>query len=306
MAAYRQIDTYIHRGRAIRRLVVLYDNIEDIISEYDRQQEFAAENAHLDLSELETTQDQDRLYSSFQELLIFLPWMKKIILHCNVNELEDICKQLRKGADGARGDNTASLKQDVVVWLTDLFHPIEPPLRSTTKDDRGLVHDITGKLICPAEYNWVLQSVKDKVHNRDPLYLVTAHSWPLFLYENYVFDQTDAEQGLFCSTLLVKAFKFLFTSPSSVHDIKENGNGQIPTRHQGSSTHKTATKKHVASILGLKSVTPRSIAYTAIQVRFALSSAGSWCNMDGGFDYIQFYNMIVDFFEVTPGNAAKK
>ncbi|KAF8839843.1 hypothetical protein BDN67DRAFT_969490 [Paxillus ammoniavirescens] len=302
----RQNDLYIHRGRAIRRLVTLYDNIEDLISEYDRRQEFATENPHSDLSELDTTQDQDRLYSSFEELLAFLLWMRRKILRCEADELDDICKQLRKGADGARGDDTANLKQDVVLWLTDLFHPIEPPLRATTKDDRGFVHEVTGRLICPAEYNWVLQSVKDKIRDCDPSYLVTAHSWPLLLYHNYSFDPTDAEQGLFRSSLLVKAFKFLFTSPSSAHDIEEDGNGQIPTRHRGSSTHKFATKNHVAAILGLKSVTPRSIAYTAVQVRFALCSAGSWRNVDGDFDYIQFYNAIIDFFEVTPGNAAKK
>ncbi|KIK92910.1 hypothetical protein PAXRUDRAFT_12950 [Paxillus rubicundulus Ve08.2h10] len=304
----RQNDTMAHRGRAIRRLITLYDNVEDLIAEYDRRQELAAEDPDQGVFDSsldpQIIRDQDRLYSSFEELVEFLPWFKKKILHCDADELDDICKQLRKGADGARGDDTAGLKQEIVIWLTDLFHPVEPPLRTTTKDERGFVHDVTGKLICPAEYNWILQSVKDKVRDRDPSHLVTAHSWPLFIYQNFKFDATDAEQGLFRSSLLVKAFKFLFTSPSSARDIDEDG--QEAARRQRSSNHKSATKNHVAMILGLKSVTPRAIAYTAVQVRFALSSVGSWRNVDGDFDYVQFYNAIIDFFEVVPGNAAKQ
>ncbi|KIN98227.1 hypothetical protein M404DRAFT_10623 [Pisolithus tinctorius Marx 270] len=150
----RQQDSYVHQGRAIRRLVTLYENVEDLITVFDRHQEFQ-ENDHNE-SDLENTCDDDRLYKSFEELITVLPWMKKIILHSTADELEDICKQLQKGADGARGDDTANLKQDIVSWLTDLFHPIEPPLRTTTKDERGFMHDVTGKLICPAEFDWDL------------------------------------------------------------------------------------------------------------------------------------------------------
>ncbi|KAI6143765.1 hypothetical protein BKA82DRAFT_4331182 [Pisolithus tinctorius] len=181
----------------------------------------------------------------------------------------------------------ANLKQDIVSWLTDLFHPIEPPLRTTTKDERGFMHDVTGKLICPAEFDWDLAIMKDRIRDCNPSYLVTAYSWPLFLYENFEY-----------------VFKFIFTSPSSIRDLDEDR--ATPGRHQGSSNQKAATKNHVASILGMKAVTPRSIAYTAVQVRFALSSANTWHNVDGNFDYSQFYNAILDFFEDLPGPAAKK
>ncbi|KAI6141161.1 hypothetical protein BKA82DRAFT_3977752 [Pisolithus tinctorius] len=274
-------DSYVHRGRAIRRLVTLYENVEDLIAAFDRHQEFQ-ENDHNE-SDLENTCDDDRLYKSFEELITVLPWMKKIVLRGTADELEDICKQLQKGADGARGDDTANLKQDIVSWLTDLFHPIEPPLRTTTKDERGFVHDVTGKLICPAEFDWDLAIVKDGIRDRNPSYLVTAYSWPLFLYENFEFYSTDAERGLFRSSLLIKAFKFIFTSPSSIRDLDEDR--ATPGRRRGSSNQKAATKNHV---------------------RFALSSANTWHNVDGDFDYSQFYNTILDFFEDLPGPAAKK
>lgn len=42
------------------------------------------------------------------------------------------------------------------------------------------------------------------------------------------------------------------------------------------------------------------------QVRFALSSVTSWRSVDGDFDYIQFWKIIVDFFERPPGREAQR
>jgi hypothetical protein len=43
-----------------------------------------------------------------------------------------------------------------------------------------------------------------------------------------------------------------------------------------------------------------------LQLRFSLSNASAWHEIDGCFSYINFYNNIVDFFELTPGPAAQK
>ncbi|KAG1831010.1 hypothetical protein EV424DRAFT_1373308 [Suillus variegatus] len=59
-------------------------------------------------------------------------------------------------------------------------------------------------------------------------------------------------------------------------------------------------------IIKMRKVTPRSIAYIACQVRFALSSVTSWRSVDGDFDYIQFWRTIVDFFERPPGREARQ
>ncbi|KAH7908634.1 hypothetical protein BJ138DRAFT_1012408 [Hygrophoropsis aurantiaca] len=279
----RRTDTVAHRGRAIRRIVSLFNDVEDLIAEYDRRADFAAEHPDEDVNQ-KSTPEQNQLYSSFEDLLIYLPWIKRKILKSDPNELENICKQLRKGADGARGDDTANLKAAVVTWANELFHPIAPPLNPGTKEDRGFVHDITGKLICPAEYNWALESVKEKIRDRDPAFLVTAYSWPLFLYQNLDFDATDVEKGLFCSSLMVKAFKFIFTSPSSAKEVEDD-----QPQHSGPSRRRS----------GLKNPTKN-------HMRFALSCVNSWRSADGDFDYQQFYNNIVAFFEVAPGTQAKK
>lgn len=64
--------------------------------------------------------------------------------------------QLRKGCGGARGDDAANLKSVVVSWVGTLFDPshAHPALSPTNKTCRGLEHDITGKLLCPIDYNW--------------------------------------------------------------------------------------------------------------------------------------------------------
>jgi hypothetical protein len=40
-------------------------------------------------------------------------------------------------------------------------------------------------------------------------------------------------------------------------------------------------------------------------LRFALSSANAWRSVDIDFDYAEFYQAVVDYFEVTPGPIAK-
>ncbi|KAH7926004.1 hypothetical protein BV22DRAFT_1010124 [Leucogyrophana mollusca] len=269
----------VNRGRVIRRLVSMFDSVGDMVAENDRRADM------LDTDEdlvTEPTRDEDRLYSSFKELLVCLPWLRRRLLSDSPDELETLYKQLRKGADGARGDDTSNLKQAVVTWLTASFHPLTPPIRPAGKEGRGFAHDVTGKLLCPAEYQWSLAATKNKIRDRDPDFLVTAHSWPMFLYRDYTYDATDIESGLLQSALMVKAYKHLFTSPSSARDVEGDGDGADMIVSTGRRSDQ-ATRKHL---------------------RFALSNARSWRSYDGDFDYPDFYNNIVDFFEIAPNAAA--
>jgi hypothetical protein len=62
--------------------------------------------------------------------------------------------QLRKGSSGARGDDAANIKPAIVSWLGSLFQNPEVPLSPSNKTERGFEHDITGKLLCPIEFDW--------------------------------------------------------------------------------------------------------------------------------------------------------
>jgi hypothetical protein len=107
--------------------------------------------------------------------------------------------------------------------------------------------------------------------------------------------------------LIVQAFKFIFTSPTSAHDVSCENDIQDHARpvSNRSRSRKAPTRGNVARLLGMRSVTPRSIAYVAVQLRYALSSAAAWNENDGSFCYPVFYNHIVDFFENPPGAAAQ-
>ncbi|KAF8439264.1 hypothetical protein L210DRAFT_3339496, partial [Boletus edulis BED1] len=61
---------------------------------------------------------------------------------------------LQAGADSARGDDTATLKTEVIHWVVANRDRIEPPLSPRDKQARGLGHDLTGGLLCPVDYDW--------------------------------------------------------------------------------------------------------------------------------------------------------
>ena len=62
--------------------------------------------------------------------------------------------KLSKGASGARGDDTKSLKGAVLDWITPRGQSLVPPLAHNVKVDRGYNHERTGALLCPAGLDW--------------------------------------------------------------------------------------------------------------------------------------------------------
>ncbi|EGO04965.1 hypothetical protein SERLA73DRAFT_44102, partial [Serpula lacrymans var. lacrymans S7.3] len=204
---------------------------------------------------------------------------------------------LRKGANNARGDNASNLKYALVSWLIGMYHPLEQPLNTSTKDNRGFENRTTGSLLCPIDYDWSDNNVREC--HRD--FLVTADSWPTFLYESpSEYNQEDPDCGLFQSSLLLKTFKLIFTSPSSAQEDNRLASVPWDRPHHG----EKSTRCHVAALLGMKSVTSRAIAYTAMmgQLHFALLSVSSWRRFDGDFDLLGFYSNVLDWFE-GPGNV---
>lgn len=125
--------------------------------------------------------------------------------------------------------------------------------------------------------------------------------------------------------LFLQVYKSIFTSPSSAKntlDEENDAENMPPFKSQKTSSNKSV-RRNVASKLHLNDkVTPRSVAYAAVQVcvyvvvcsmlicdcqlHFNLQTSGSWTSVYGGFDYQELYNYVVDFFEDTPGPAAKK
>lgn len=64
------------------------------------------------------------------------------------------CFQLRRGAAGARGDDTKSLKGAILDWITLKGQTLDPPIHRNVKYTRGFHHETTGALLCPANLDW--------------------------------------------------------------------------------------------------------------------------------------------------------
>ncbi|KZP08492.1 hypothetical protein FIBSPDRAFT_761283, partial [Athelia psychrophila] len=201
------------------------------------------------------------------------------------------------GASNARGDDAGKMKAIMVTWLNAAYGPSTPPLRQNSKDERGFTNILTGGLLRPAIYNWDDENIRTFILDGNADYAVTAQDWPAFCYADNNCNPDDLEDGLFRGPLLVKAFKYLLTSPSSVNEVDPT---TLPSKRK-----RPGTCSNVSSIIGLKSVTSRAIAYVALQLRFSLSDASTWKTEDSQFDNQEFYYAIVDYFDDTPGPKAE-
>ncbi|KIK37002.1 hypothetical protein CY34DRAFT_93495 [Suillus luteus UH-Slu-Lm8-n1] len=287
------------KGRAIRRIVVLYDNIEDLISENDRRCDGDGDD--------NATPEQDRLQVRYIALNNALPWFHRRATDLEYEEYIHMLKKIRQGADSARGDDTSKLKGLVSEWVNRELKP-DPPLDREDKHCHGFVSDACGRLLCPTEMDWNNPNVRAGIRDRTDGHIVTEMSWPSFLYLGYTADANNLEEGLFKSKLLIQAYKAIFTSPSSAKEVAGDGDGANIIEHNKRAKKDMFGKKvktHVAQIINMQKVTPRSIAYVSCQLQFALSSVTSWRSIDGDFDYVQFWNNVVDFFEKAPGRVAR-
>ncbi|KAG1728231.1 hypothetical protein EDB19DRAFT_1642556 [Suillus lakei] len=270
----RKTNYYVAQGRAIRCMVVLYTSLEDLIAENNHRYEEGSEDA---------TAEQEHLQRGYIALVQVLPWLHDRFAELDIDDCEEMLKKLKRGADAGRGDDTSTLKDLIAAWVNQDFH-LSYILKSDDKQSCGFVHNVCGKLLCPAEWDWGNDRVKAGICERTMDYIVSKNSWPLFVYENYSVSSNDLEQGLFKSKILVQAFKATFTSPSSAREADGDGNG--------------------ADILENNRHAQRAL--NQVKVHFALSSVSSWHTVDGDFNYEAFWNNIVDFFEDVPGPVTQR
>ncbi|EPS92571.1 hypothetical protein FOMPIDRAFT_1137605, partial [Fomitopsis schrenkii] len=147
-------------------------------------------------------------------------------------------------------------------------------------------------------------SVRQKIREGAPGYVITADLLPNFLHAcgaqgRRAIDQNNLEKGLFYSKFLVKAIQPRSEAPS----IIQESDADLPPPLKR--PRKANTRRTVASLMHVHGVTSRAIAYVGVQEHFALSSSHTWSDHLEEFDYIVFYNNIVDYFECAPGPEAQ-
>ncbi|KAG1749185.1 hypothetical protein EDD22DRAFT_981850 [Suillus occidentalis] len=178
----------------------------------------------------------------FMELIDSYPNPLDCLTSGEEEDIIHVGELLGKGASGARGDNTKTLKCAVVI----------PPLSRNIKSDRGFNHEVTGALLCPAGLDWFNAETKESLKSGETT--VRGDQWPMFIYAGYDYDPEDPWKGLLKSEILISGFKHVFTSPSSVDK-------EPKATHSGN-----------AYLHGMKSVTKGSIAYIATQTDMIMDS----------------------------------
>ncbi|KAG1783331.1 hypothetical protein EV702DRAFT_959376 [Suillus placidus] len=224
--------------------------------------------------------EERREHRVFEQLLDSYPGLLERLRNGSEEEILHVGELIGKGASGARGDDTKSLKSAILDWISPKGAAIQPPLHRNSKIDRGFNHELTGSLLCPAGLDWHDAETREKLCSGE--ILVCGDQWPVFLYANHTYDAEDLWCGLLRSRLLTCAYKHVFTSPSSVDKDPK------------------ATRSGNARLHGMNCVTIASIAYIATQVRFALSSSSVFSRTDTSTDSETFYHSLLDLFE-DPG-----
>ncbi|RXW14638.1 hypothetical protein EST38_g11214 [Candolleomyces aberdarensis] len=208
-------------------------------------------------------------------------------------------------------DGLADSPEESKAWLKTLQK--DPVIDSESRENRGLKHDLCGLLLCPIELDWDDEEVCNKVRNYKEGFELgpTARA----LYANFTGDPKNLDAGYLKSKLLLKLYKFIFTSPSSAKSVslEESGdeNAEPPSASKRCRTSQSSSrapgKKDVATMLNMNNkVTPRSIAYAAVQLLFALSSAERWGAEHEGLDFYDTYYHVVDHFEGDHNNGSSK
>ncbi|KAH6893813.1 hypothetical protein BKA70DRAFT_1118743, partial [Coprinopsis sp. MPI-PUGE-AT-0042] len=214
-------------------------------------------------------------YRVYRQLLDMIPNLEESLKDPET-DIDYISDEIQEGMNNSRSDDTKGLKPAVIDWITE-GKQHESMLRRNAKAGRGYQNDITGRLLCPVGVEWDDPLQREALKNHEVV--VTGTQWPHFIYEDEACDPEDPWKGLLKNTLLVKAFKFIFLSPSSVDGDRG------------------ATRAGNARLHGMTKVTKASLAYVATLVRFALSSATVFSRTDEEMDSETFYNSLLEFLE---------
>ncbi|KAG2362684.1 hypothetical protein BDR07DRAFT_1451039 [Suillus spraguei] len=221
--------------------------------------------------------DVRREHRVFMELVDSYPGLLECLTNGEEEDIILVGELLGKGASGARGDDTKTLKSAVLEWLVPRGQVVIPPLSRNIKSDHGFNHEVTGALLCPAGLDWSNAETKQGLKSGE--IAVRGDQWPMFLYAGNIYDPEEPWKGLLRSEILIFGFKHVFTSPSSVDREPK------------------ATRSGNAYLHGMKSVTKASLAYIATQVRFLLSSSSVFSRTDTITDSDNFYHSILDLLE---------
>ncbi|KIY52564.1 hypothetical protein FISHEDRAFT_69759 [Fistulina hepatica ATCC 64428] len=318
-------------GRGFRQLVSLFEAPDTVIdktekylarkraAEYQRLHPEAAELNSNDDDNLTTQEKEERdreeyrAFKAYQAFERLIPDLKEKLSDGQLDHeaVDEYLARIARDGDAAKNTDTSNIRVALADWLNQEMHDEEAAIRvadpssallpqqwliGSTRQYRGLDHDkLGGYLVAVDSGDWNDVQYREAVRNGDPDVGYGESYYARVFYAHGTGTQDDVETGFLRGPLLVKVARYIFTSPSSVLSIDEDLHAPKRTM--------TSTKKHVkldiANLRGMTHVTPRVIAYCAVQLHFNLTDAQLW-PQDGiymGYNYHGLYSFIVDYFE---------
>ncbi|KAJ3816231.1 hypothetical protein F5880DRAFT_1643599 [Lentinula raphanica] len=225
----------------------------------------------------------DSLLKTWDQLVVLAPALGHLfkIVHTTRGQIEfaSALRKISRSVLSARQYHTGLIRREIIDWIS--FDKNDPHLAKHPKSLRGVNHPATLRLIIPQCHLSKVNDVEFVEKLQNGSIAIKATDWPAFLYDEDQVNDGDIEEGLFTGPFLFNVFYAIFFGI-------------------GSATTGKYQKNSIAAHNGMKKVTGRNIAYAALQARFALSAVEKWNIPDGHFDYQDFYNEIVDYFEEFP------
>ncbi|KAG6904836.1 hypothetical protein DXG01_006785 [Tephrocybe rancida] len=199
-----------------------------------------------------------------------------------------ISKLIFSGIIAARLDDKKIIRDNILTWLAETFGDEALGLARLDKQEWGLRHPLTGALLCPVDLDWDDPLTQEAI--KAGSFKSLAWGWPSFVYAwGLSLNPENMWEGLFRSPLLVAAYKRIFTSRSSLYvQMQLNGNNTQPGDR---------------CLYRMVHVTPRSIAYIAMQVHFVLGSCRLFTLNDALTSSRKLYESTATFFNRSSNNV---
>ncbi|KAG1846636.1 hypothetical protein F4604DRAFT_1936308 [Suillus subluteus] len=269
------------------------------------QQRDAAENSELSededaqvcrekrLSKI-SSKVQERYKRNYARLLQLTPSLKPLLGDTQkASELNIIIKKMDATISATRSDDTSRLKSQIGHYaaFNTKDHPIRPAIYdgSGLRTHLGINHPVLARFLCPVRELERFSEDADKALKDIQCGKVnlTAFALPAFLWAGdppgQDYDDDNMFEGMFDGYLLERTMRHIFTSPSSAY---------------GGETRATRTCN--AALHDMTTVEAAHIAYGCLQVRFGISAKNAWSEIDGAFNYREFYNNIIELIEDSP------
>ncbi|KAJ3813957.1 hypothetical protein F5876DRAFT_73352 [Lentinula aff. lateritia] len=191
------------------------------------------------------------------------------------------------------GDSASDLPAATTNTMAEPVLKCVKEFFTTSRDNRGLQNDVTDYLLCPAEFDWNNTVVRAAVCAFDLNYDFASSAHACCFYKDEEFDPDDFDKGFLQSYLLVQVYRLMFTSPLSTKDQPQDVKN-LPASKKKKTTG-TNHRGNVAQIIHMNDVKPRSIASAAVHT-----------NSHMGYNYLDLWKFIIDFFEDPEGEEEEQ